>query len=217
MKIEITHIRFPMNDKHWHKLPTPEIVDNVENYKARMKAKHKTSEIDLKYTKRMKEKPIIFSTEMVKAIIDGRKTQTRRKLKKMQCMYSKGDFTWVRETWQHTKCLNINPEDENYGYVYKADDQPWSDMESWKWKPSIFMPKSATRLWLEIVNINPERLQDISLQDIEAEGLPSNWKDLYTSPLEWFKKLWESINGPGSWDKNPWVWVITFNKRNIQN
>jgi hypothetical protein len=112
-------------------------------------------------------KQILFSTEMVQAILDGWKTQTRRVVKtidargfrtanlpfedfygrEFKCPYGQpGDVLWVRETWAHTSQLNINPEDENYGYVYKADGQPWEDYEGWKWKPSIHMPREAARM-----------------------------------------------------------------------
>jgi hypothetical protein len=66
------------------------------------------------------------------------------------CKFKIGDILWVRETWQHTKCLNINFEDENYGYVYKADSQPWEDYEHWTWKPSIFMPKEVMNLQIAL-------------------------------------------------------------------
>jgi hypothetical protein len=138
------------------------------------------------------------------------------------CKYKIGDILWVRETWQHTKVLNINPEDENYGYVYKADDQPWEDCEGWKWKPSLFMPLDACRLFLKITNIRAERLQDITESDAIAEGVQNefdtfrNYLDKeemgsYTlSAKESFETLWESINGEQSWKENPYVWVIEF-------
>lgn len=193
----------------------------------------------------MKERPILFSAHMVQAILEGRKTMTRRTIIlkdkyedageyyfqfqysnigyftspltgdtiNIRCPYGNiGDRLWVRETWQHTKCLNINPEDENYGYVYRADNHPWKDIENWKWKPSIFMPREASRLMLEITEVMVQRLNDITVQDIESEGLSNNWRYECASPNDWFATLWDSINGKGSFDKNPLVWVITFKK-----
>src|SRR5690554_6919216 len=110
-----------------------------------------------------KMKPILFSTPMVQAILRGQKLQTRRVMKQPKKWtdvppISPGDILWVRETWQHTKVLNLHPVDANYGYVYRADAQPWEDIEGWKWKPSIFMPKEACRLWLKVTNVRVERL-----------------------------------------------------------
>lgn len=132
------------------------------------------------------------------------------------CKYGEiGDILWVRETWQHTKCLNINFEDENYGYVYKADGQPWEDYEYWTWKPSIFMPKEASRIKLQITSIGVERLQDITEESAKKEGTPEYY--LPEKPLEdgsyWtyaFNCLWNEINGIESWNQNPYVWVIKF-------
>lgn len=216
----------------------------------------------------MKERPILFSTPMIQAILRGEKTQTRRMVKPqpdgvtadckpwtkkfvdvwdtisndiihtdkyqgkqivnpIKCPYGKvGDVLWVRETWQHTKCLNINPEDENYGYVFRADGQPWNDYEGWTWKPSIFMPKAACRIKLEITNIKVERLNDISSHDAIAEGIKyvidkitgycgydyiRGGYNLMTTPWHGYKSLWESINGKGSFG-NQWVWVIEFKR-----
>ena len=198
----------------------------------------------------MKTRGILFSTEMVKAILEGRKTQTRREVKEaigwdqsfrvvpikeehkdgiqryemrsgtlyslpwFKCPYGQvGDVLYVRETWQHTRELNINPEDENYGYVYKADDQPWKDIEGWKWKPSLFMPKEAARIFLRIKLIRVERLQDISENDAVAEGIDFvEFEDesIVSFPVNAYANLWDSINGNGSWKNNPWVWVIEF-------
>ena len=189
----------------------------------------------------MKHRPILFSTAMVQAILDGRKTQTRRVVKgpvmkldyviatTVPCPYGQpGDVLWVRETWAHTSQLNINPEDENYGYVYKADGQPWEDYEGWKWKPSIHMPREAARMFLRIKAVRVERLQEISEEDALAEGIGrinvrlTNYDLAYRDyihpgvffrvPLWSFKSLWESINGPESWQANPWVWVVEFER-----
>jgi hypothetical protein len=132
-----------------------------------------------------------------------------------------GDTLWVRETWQHTKCLNINPEDENYGYVYKADGQPWKEIEEWVWKSSIFMPKNACRIFLKLTNIRIERLQNISKADAIAEGIerwteerlkskPEDFCSYTSDPIDSYETLWQKINGEKSWDENPWVWVYDF-------
>lgn len=147
----------------------------------------------------MKERPILFSTAMVKAILESRKTQTRRVIKNPykyelnpdfsksmdsfaiggieklinNCPYGKpGDRLWVRETWQET--IFLHPSDENYGYIYKASEngEAWeSNDENWKWKPSIFMPYEAARILLEITDIRVERVQDISENDAISEGI----------------------------------------------
>lgn len=238
----------------------------------------------------MKERPILMSTPMVRATLDGSKSITRRIMKPqikcmhytfaeaewrneptkwvidqiygdgtewfcslcgngvtmtrngIRCPYGKvGDILWVRETFA--------PWDDNNHYAYKADgfierygawerDTPkkFHDVERIeKWKPGIFMPRSACRIFLEITAIRVERLQDISEEDAEAEGIefmntqvgrmykdyvadPSGYGDPKHDfpsvgwPIESFKTLWESINGPGSWEINPWVWVIEFKK-----
>ncbi len=214
---------------------------------------------------------------MVKAILDDRKTKTRRinGLKKInenpddyryECFYEgfalfvekkyelpflykcpfgqPGDLLWVRETWQETTWLA--KDDENYGYIYKASEngQDWEDnTDNWKWKPSLFMPKSACRLWLQIKDIRVERLQNISEDDAIAEGIdintrgivkfpktyknylvnekylnkhPEMWKhEFLESPKESFQSLWDSINKKTHpWESNPWVWVVEFERYN---
>jgi len=182
------------------------------------------------------ERPILFSTPMVRAILSGEKLQTRRILKRQPhisgadiickirpIIYSTkhpygeiGDILWVRETWQ----------DLGFGiWIYKADDPKFGG----KWKPSIFMPKYASRIKLEITNIRAERLQDISYEDAVKEGIESSnefggnegylhqyknyqGKDFDCDSIGSFLSLWESINGEGSWYDNPWVWVIEFKK-----
>lgn len=162
-------------------------------------------------------KPILFSTPMVQAILKGQKWQTRRVVKDplaislaeaghynnvlTLCNRRPVDVLWVRETWQHTKVLNLHPTDENYGYVYRADGQPWEDYEGWSWKPSIFMPKEACRIFLKVTNVRVERLQLISEADARAEGVDS---------VDSFFALWQKINGTESLAANPWVWVYEF-------
>lgn len=161
-------------------------------------------------------RPMLYSTPMVQALMNGTKTQTRRQIKdairvekvpqyleykddwdKYMVGYSNyqyklikssvniGDIIWVRETFQHTEILNINPEDENYGFVYKADSQPWEDYEGWVWKPSLFMPKDACRLWLKVTNVRVERLQDISEEDAENEGLEKDYSTFFDTNKEY--------------------------------
>lgn len=145
--------------------------------------------------------------------------------------YDVGDILWVRETWQHTECLNINPEDENYGFVYKADNGDWENMEGWTWKPSIFMPKEACRIFLKVTEVRAERLEDISEQDAISEGIevkehdiaPKGWKDYlfseipFDNPKHSFFSLWQSINGEQSRNDNPFVWVVNFERVDIKN
>lgn len=154
-------------------------------------------------------RPILFSTPMVQAILDGRKTQTRRKVKYlfqgwMETATNKewwesvsnlskiqiGDIIWVRETWQFVDFAGVDN-----GYVYKATDPDWQTMDEWKWNPPLFMPKEACRLFLEITDVRIERLQSISQEDAVYEGVES---------------LWSKINGYESWNKNPFVWVYSF-------
>ncbi len=139
-----------------------------------------------------------------------------------RCKYSINDILWVRETFQHTKCLNLHPSDDNYGYIYKADSQPWEDYENWKWKPSIFMPKEATRIFLKVTDIRVERLHDISESDIKNEGVIwshpfANEKDCsdfakFSNYYDLWKELWVKINGLESWDENSFVWVYEFER-----
>jgi len=190
-------------------------------------------------------RPMLFSTEMVQAILEGRKTQTRRVVKSQPrncteerfyneeqptylCPYGQaGDVIWVRETWSHTSQLNLNPEDDNYGFVYKADGQDWEDFDGWNWKPSIHMPFAAARIFLRVKSVRVERLQDISERDAIAEGIERNpiangdgetvYKSYITGvytcyPYVSFRTLWQSINGPESWVANPWVWVVEFER-----
>lgn len=184
------------------------------------------------------EKPILFSGPMVKAILDGRKSQTRRIVKpqpnedgiaddtepcppyprrwmgscgnEWKCPYPVGTLLWVRECFQTGDYAQNEPR----GYVYRATDPDWKTMEGWKWKPSIFMPRAASRITLEVTGVRVERLQHISDDDCIAEGCIGDEVDGADQPLPTmcFQSLWQSINGPESWEKNPWVWVIQFKK-----
>jgi hypothetical protein len=202
---------------------------------------------------------------MVRAILDGAKTQTRRVVKPqpknlpifctpettfrcdapqwvdadcvnpgvpMKCPYGQpGDQLWVKETAR----LNLGSE-ENV-IQYRADmaiseiqedwfsDDPvlrrWIVGQSIKpegWRPSILMPRRASRITLEITGIRVERLNDISEADAKAEGCNGHFVDGHAgypigyAPQDEYRTLWESINGPGSWAANPWVWVVEFRK-----
>lgn len=178
----------------------------------------------------MKERPIIFQGEMVRAILDGRKTQTRRVVKDTgfyaidpaihgqevatrelkalatQCPYgAPSDRLWVRETFTD-EAGGIWPYLGDHIY-YRADPlQPMCE----RWTPSILMPRWASRITLEITGVRVERLQDISEADAKSEGAEP--AECCHAHYHGFSKLWESINGKGSWDVNPWVWVINFER-----
>lgn len=141
-----------------------------------------------------RELPILFSGPMVRAILDGRKTQTRRADKsggtKPRC--ASGDLLWVRETWGEYGQSKDGPI-----YVYRADH----DRSAPRWKPSIHMRKEVARIWLRVIQVKRERIQDITEEDAIAEGVASR---------DEFIALWESIHGAGSWERNDWVWVYAF-------
>ena len=185
-----------------------------------------------------RERPILFSAPMVRALLDGRKTQTRRIIKRTAlewleegftpefvaepgnaaiCPFGKpGDRLWVREawsaewSWRHEKPRDIIPAAPIW---YWADGDP-AERDWTRPKPSIHMPRWASRITLEVTEVRVERLQDISEADATAEGskepslvpiIGACW-----SERDAYAKLWEHINGPGSWDANPWVWAVSF-------
>lgn len=209
----------------------------------------------------MKERPILFNSEMVRATLDDRKSHTRRVVKKypagcidrvmakdgscdikfirvhtfgnlhaglsvtkwIKCPYGKpGDHLWVRETFSFYDSANTEVQ-------YRADYPNW---RPGGWKPSIHMPRWASRITLEIVNVRVERVQDITEEDALAEGIEQtdwayscepyrnyNHPKMMTgrncsTPIMSFSTLWDSINkkrGFG-WQINPWVWVVEFKR-----
>lgn len=194
----------------------------------------------------MSEKPILFNTDMVKAILDGKKMQTRR-LVKPQPVYNDGiweldgagwsdshipiypvpghslwelqpvkpgDILWVRETWQY-----IPESDVDGFYVYAADR---NDPAEWKWRPSIHMPREAARLFLQVLNVHLERLQDITVGGLQSEGVLhagylSQYAVMTSGCFEQWETLWNSTIKPADlsrygWLANPWVWVIEFDR-----
>lgn len=191
-----------------------------------------------------KEHPILFSGPMVKAILEGRKVQTRRVLKiqpssdheikyadhdipEWKCPYGeKGDRLWVKETFQHVgNLLAISP--KYCRYRADGEEQPVGP-----WKPSIFMPRWDSRIMLEITGVRVERLQDIDPRDCIDEGIDFKKHECGcetcaqssklcpatgSSLIMEYSELWDSINRKSHpWSSNPWVWVITF-KRIIEN
>lgn len=152
----------------------------------------------------MKEHPILFKTEMVRAILAGKKTQTRRiNLKKK---YAIGDRLWIKETFFP---LIV-------GFAYRADGVIHDGFGGLKWRPSLFMPRSAARIILEITDLREEFLTEIDEDDAIAEGV-AKWFD--TGPFNGmeskshrsgFREIWDAINGKGSFYSNPLVRVITF-------
>lgn len=181
----------------------------------------------------MKERPILFSGPMVRALLAGTKTQTRRVVKpqpagewavpgKTACPYGQpDDRLWVRETWMDLQGTGVQLASKSR-YAYGADTiaGSWDDecriAYGLKWKPSIHMPRAACRITLEITGVRVERLQDISADDARAEGCPdkpvpgAEQASVDAFARQWYGDLWEQINGPGSWDANPWVWVVEF-------
>lgn len=210
----------------------------------------------------MKARPILFKPDMVRAILEGRKTQTRRIVKPLAaagwqpetahddtlrlgmitsahpkrgkfglfmrreihpgsgkyehdlvpCPYgAPGDLLWVRESWGIIDDNTV----ETGAAAYGATDPMALD----EWRPSIHMPRWASRLTLEITDVRVERLQDISEDDAKSEGatkeiephLGQRWR----SHRAGFEYLWQSINGEESWSVNPWVWCIIFQPRHM--
>lgn len=228
----------------------------------------------------MREKPILFSTPMVKAILDGRKTMTRRIVKPQppdeaktlcgpktyepiaidkdgemypgspiygaydengewgtKCPYQPGDHLYVRETWRCVKYDNMDG-DLNYGVEFKDGTRKYfkfDDSERYHqfgkyalkkgWQPSIYLPKEAARIWLEVTSVRVERLQEITEEDAVKEGIKNVFERnphydgtigsaIKINHLTQFRELWDSINAKRGygWDTNPYVWVIEFKR-----
>lgn len=166
----------------------------------------------------MKERPILFKGEMVRAILSGQKTMTRRVVKlypadtvaSVPCPYGQpGDRLYVRESFSYTHGCGMA--DVGTPIWYWADGNPkhgdWT-----RPKPSIHMPRWACRIVLEIVGVRVERLHLISRGDAMEEGCPFPNMAGEDDPRQWFLELWESINGPESCAANPWVWVVEFKR-----
>jgi hypothetical protein len=212
-----------------------------------------------------KEHPILFSGSMVSAILDGRKTVTRRPIKPSMrgfdvsfelhqqedgswrpmhtfdesciddqgtehpviCPYGKpGDRLWVRETWycDHFEVMRgpyLKPADldvtearSDGTLVYAADGLTPYEADQPAWKPSIHMPRWASRILLEVTDVRVEQLQAISIGQICKEGLARSIYEFIpvTTAFDAFAEVWDAINGPGAWEANPWVWAVEFKR-----
>lgn len=201
----------------------------------------------------MIEHPILFNTEMVNAILEGRKTMTRRVIKSqpsdvgavkihreqmrenefyfssntgkigiftpqfVKCPYGPiGSKLWVKETWAASRLFDLMPPrdiPQNADLFFKADGiGNWNNCA--RVRPSIFMPRWASRVALEITNIRVEQVQDITDSDAIQEGVDRTNTSIPGYAVQRFKALWDSINkkrGYG-WDKNPWVWGVEFRR-----
>lgn len=232
----------------------------------------------------MKERQIIFNSEMVRAILEGRKTMTRRPLKPqpyddcdkligpemyetaiedkfgmidvgpeifgvydehgeygIECPFGQpGDRLWVRETYRVAGASGYMSENGPNKYEatieYKSTyDKPINGSRMGRtvelpemnyggnlridggvaWRPSIHMPRWASRITLEITNVRVERVQEISEADAIAEGIYIRYKDLHTTHRAAFVGVWDTIYGKGSdaWVNDPWVWVVEFKRK----
>ena len=204
----------------------------------------------------VKERPILFSGPMVRAILAGQKTQTRRivkpqplpgherpstykylnsdELREIKPPVNVGDRLWVRETWFENMARRDGESPKKEDVIYRADGGFSEQFEiddadpPARWRPSIFMPRWASRLILEVTGVRVERVQDISEADAEAEGAfhtseadkqqaarvaISEGKDCIGA-AEYFRELWDSLNAKHchGWDTNPWVWVYEFRR-----
>lgn len=178
-------------------------------------------------------KPILFNTEMVQAILGGRKSCTRRLVKyepqgyfevnenpvyiydtdwnqgRIKPPYQPSDILYVRETFIQAAA---------HIFWYKADDKPWMS-KGLRWHPSIHMPKEAARIWLKVTDVRVERLQDITSEQIYKEGVEVEEPHVLNGEEKRyaFSSLWNStvkksdIDRYG-WNANPWVWVIEFER-----
>lgn len=213
----------------------------------------------------MKERPILFSSPMVRAILAGAKTQTRRVVKPLGAAAvvpligaddkPTGEFGWcpnVRVITDHIRCPYGRPSDRLWvreAFIHEPADYCWEasvsipcrpasttyradvegDSRGAGWKPSIHMPRSLSRITLEITDVRIERLQGISEADAIAEGVDQAQylredDDVMVAicadklnvpfPVARYVLLWDSINGtpPNNWNSNPWVWAISFKR-----
>ena len=208
----------------------------------------------------IKERPILFSGEMVRAILDERKTQTRRVVKPqpntrvwkdktpsgelhwftnrshsfgsqtlLRCPFGvPGDRLWVRETWQRgvakydgesvsvARFKSFATVMGEWDLVHEQDCEVQDAKWEGRWRPSIHMPRWASRITLEVADVRVERLQEIEYEDIQAEGFEVPMRKLHVDPFgiqkQDFASGWDALHAKTvhTWDKNPWVWVVEF-------
>lgn len=190
----------------------------------------------------MKERPINMRADEVRAILAWRKTQFRREIWKQPDYVNKcgvpfysdgggpidyrlspfgapGDRLWVREAFRlfdcqkecacYDSCLCSSHHGKPvFRATYPDDEGPWS--------PSVHMPRKFSRITLEVASVRVERLQDISEGEAQAEGFEPRGDQQCRQYTQGFIDFWQSINGPGSWDENPWVWVVEFRRLEVQ-
>lgn len=162
-----------------------------------------------------------MSAPMVRAILEGRKTQTRRVAEiTSRCPHGvPGDRLWVRETWQRGEDFKVT-EGTNHPakgrFYYRADEDadPFG-FTGTPWRPSIFMPRSASRITLDLTGVRVERVQEISEEDAKAEGITAPMYPLGNGKATYrlaYSHLWDSLNAKRGfgWEKNPWTWVLEF-------
>lgn len=179
----------------------------------------------------MKERPILFTPDNAQKIFEGKKTQTRRIVKNPDyyscltgdcphdsqdechkfmvalCPYGLiGDRLWIREAWADLRGMGFGAPCAWRG-IEEADSKRCREEFGVKWRPSIHMPRWACRTVVEIMDVRVERVQCITREDAQAEGV-----DVSTQHIAAFAAQWESIHGVGSWNLNPWVWCLTFRK-----
>lgn len=194
----------------------------------------------------MSDRPILFSAPMVRALLAGTKTQTRRVLKPQPELYSEGrwhvfgpgggiagvhtgdvpeaaldfvridagDRLWVREAWKaHSTFEGVPPRDIPPTKVFYLADDGYSPSGS-RGRPGMFMPRWASRLTLAVTDVRVELLQDISEADARAEGVfvpeAQYAQQGHRAPVLAYAGIWEDINGPRSWEANPWVMAVSF-------
>jgi hypothetical protein len=238
----------------------------VNRFSKRIKEVIKVTATKLQQEVKVKERPVIFSGEMVRAILEGRKSMTRRVIKpqldsdinpvflpelncwqwatldsRRRCPYgAAGSHLWVRETFalddnttldktlpERITGHPITPDEDLQAFwlkriAYRATDNRPAHEQPEQWKPSIFMPRWASRISLEITGVRAEQLQDISEADARAEGIRRHEASgvygdglKYATAQEAYRHLWDSINGKKAdrdWQSDPWVWVLEFRR-----
>lgn len=229
----------------WMKRYAPESIEYAVQFESKLAMMHQTElSADI---------PILFNTEMVEAILDGRKTQTRRPIERIarrgkatefqptdtpgydfcfrdiemrwhdvkkgdllsRCPFGQlGDRLWVREAFSAAFMRYLPNPNENHQIFFRADnDRPtWAEGP---WIPSIHMPRWASRITLEINSVGVERVQDVSPEDIVAEGIVDPIGTFYgriteTYARERWQITWKEVYGQESWNSNQWVWVVKF-------